>query len=221
MRVVLTDVTFMHGARICIAGWDIDNSCMVRPLLSGSHWTTNDVVRNGLFTGRVVEFQRNPAGNPGDYPHRTEDAFVARDFNVVGQMSDAEVHQLISGALTNNLDRYFQFDTHAAKRYVVDGKHVPSLGGIVVPSRVLRFWEDQWQDRRKLRCRVSLPGIQIFDFPVTSLYVREEWRIGRLPALEHTIANRDQVHLRVGLARGLPRNGQMVCYAQLNNMLMF
>ena len=219
MQIILTDVTYMSGTHICIAGMDIAGNRMVRPLLANRHWTTRQLGQQGFTTGAVVDF--NPANHnlTGNNPHLTEDMAVAANYQVVRQMTDAQIHGHTNGGLTQDLDLYFQFDNpQSPKRYVADGKSVPSLGGIVVTPDAVRFYETSWN---KLRCTFSTANGQTYDFPVTSISLRDIWKANGIAALRTHVAGHDDVELRIGLARGWsPSGGALLCYAQLNNMLL-
>lgn len=41
MRLVITDVTEMHGGNYCVAGWNAQTDRMVRPLPNGANWTAS------------------------------------------------------------------------------------------------------------------------------------------------------------------------------------
>lgn len=76
MRLLITDVTDMSPGNFCVAGWDIQNNVMVRPLPNGSNWTSALLGQYDVRPGILMDFA--PAGRQhnGTYPHSTEDTVV-------------------------------------------------------------------------------------------------------------------------------------------------
>ena len=212
----------MSGTHICIAGWDTQQQQLVRPLLPNVHWTTLHIGPNKFQTGSIVTFNPTGAQPTGRYPHITEDVVVENKFKINNNVGHVQVHQAVAVSLTNNLDAYFSFSNpQEAKRYTNDGTQARSLGGIVVDANQLSFYETNWNNKPKLRCRFTVVGQQPYDFPVTSVDLRDTWRQGGLGALTNLKVGHQQAHLRTGLARGWsPAGGPLVCYAQLNNLLL-
>lgn len=221
MRIILTDVTYMSGTHVCIAGWDTAQQQLVRPLLPQQQWTTAHIGPNGFQTGSVVNFEAANIQPTGNFPHLTEDFVVTEKFTITNTLNHAQLHAEIAASLTNNLDQYFMFNNSMrAKRHTPDRTQAPSLGGIIVHGDQIKFYETSWNTKRKLRCRFTIPGQQPYDFPVTSVDLRDAWRQEGLQALSDLAAGSMQLHLRTGLARAWsPAGGPLVCYCQLNNLL--
>ena len=61
MRLIITDVTEMHGGNYCVAGWKAQGQRMVRPLPNGANSTAGLLQQHGIAPGASIDV----------FPHRT------------------------------------------------------------------------------------------------------------------------------------------------------
>ncbi|MGB6175694.1 MAG: hypothetical protein WBF43_05010 [Methylocella sp.] len=73
MRLLITEVTEMHGGNYCVAGWHAETRTMVRPLPNGANWTAALLAQHGVVPGAALSLRSNGMQPNSAYPHRTED----------------------------------------------------------------------------------------------------------------------------------------------------
>jgi hypothetical protein len=220
MEVLITDVTVMHGGYYCVAGWCANEDKMIRPLPSGHHWTDALLASHNIVPGSVIRVQ--PAGKPnGAFPHRTEDTpinpqmiqFVSAGFTDWSGPAAPPTATTIMKGFSENVQWNSVWQNIRQGVYVLEGKQCASLAAIVVdrPRITLR------EDFGKLKAVVS-DGRDQYKLAVSSRSLREAWERGGLAAAGGALPAREQLHVRVGLARTY--QGEPVkCYMMLNGAL--
>jgi hypothetical protein len=54
MDLLITDVTEMGGGTYCVAGWDVSEKRMARPLPNGSNWSLALLEQHGVVAGKLI-----------------------------------------------------------------------------------------------------------------------------------------------------------------------
>jgi hypothetical protein len=220
MEVLITDVTVMHGGNYCVAGWSPNDAKMVRPLPSGHHWNAALLTKHNIVPGSLIDVQ--PSGKPnGGFPHRTEDTpidperidLVAAGFaDWTGPRAPPTSSTIMEG-FSGNLLWNSVWQNIRQGVYVSERKQCASLAAIVVDRR----WIALREDFGKLKAVVS-DGQDQYKVAVSSRVLREAWEQGGLGAAEAALPVREQLHVRVSLARAY--QGEPVkCYMMLNGAL--
>jgi len=219
MRLLITDLTEMHGGNYCVAGWDLQNHCMVRPLPNGANWTSPLLQQHQVTPGVTLDVQPTGRGNNGSYPHQTEDTSINQHniqlvslgptnwFGPNAPGTSASLDAAFGGALSHNK---LWNGAHQGV-HVAPGTRTNSLGSIVVPRANLQLFENFG----KLKAQLN-DGVRIYDLAVSSLALKIAWRQSGLRGAVASLPATRNYHVRVGLARawGAPPK----CYAMLNGV---
>jgi len=218
MDVLITDVTVMAQG-YCVAGWDTAAKRMVRPLPDGGYWTADILGQYGVVAGKSIRAE--PRGKPnGSYPHRTENTPIeATSITALeGVFSDwlgesaPQVAASLSAGFDNNLQWNREWNGVKQGVYVPPGAQCCSLVGVRVAKTNLAFSEAFG----KLRATLN-DGSESYQLTVSSKMLKEAWRAGGLEAVNKALPVREELHVRVGLAR--PYDNPPKCYAMLNGVL--
>lgn len=209
MRLLITDLTDMSQGMHCVAGWDVDNHRMVRPLPGGSNWSTELVQKHKLATGCVAEFQATGAQHNGDYPHSTEDVVVdvnqitwqSKGFSDwVGQHGPNAVES-VQEVFGSRVIHTREFRGNFQGVHVPSGTHVPSLGAINIPRIQLELKSDSFKGGpEKLKAIVN-DGDASYVLSVSSHALKLAFEQGGLPAAKAALPSAKHFHVRLGLAR--------------------
>ena len=220
-RVLLTEVTRMKGGLVCVAGIDIDNHQMVRPLQPGGrNWEETKWVETAYMeVGNILNL--TPANEAeSNYPHRTEDFWVSQ----VGLLGKADWHELHVACIEtafnsiNDLFNHFVVDN----KFVHAGTQCRSLGCVMVPAPTLRV--SGAFDKVQVSYPCGLAGWQ--NLPVTDLTVKNcQDSITGAALIQQRLgeAGNSYVALRIGLARAWDGPDHTYdpkrCYIQLNGLI--
>jgi hypothetical protein len=220
MEVLITDITVMDGDNYCVAGWSAGEGKMIRPLPSGHHWSAGLLAKHSIAPGSLINVR--PTGKPnGTFPHRTEDTPINPEMiqlitagfaDWTGPTAPPAATTIMEGFSGNVLWNSVWQNVRQGV-YVSERKQCASLAAIVVdrPGITLR------EDFGKLKAVVS-DGQDRYKLAVSSRVLREAWEQGGLAAAEAVLPARQQLHVRVGLARTY--QGEPVkCYMMLNGVL--
>jgi len=217
MNILITDITEMHAGNYCVAGWDINNRRLVRPLPGGANWTAGLLQRHGIVIGVTIRVM--PSGQPaGEFPHTTEDTPIdAREIVQVaagfgdwlGGSSPVPARTL-SLAFGGHLQWNSEWDGIKQGVHVMAGAHCVSLVTLHGRKSGLQFRESFG----KLKAIVH-DGSESYQLPVSSLHLKEAWRLGGVAAATRATPERAILNLRLGLARPFPDK----CYVMLNGVL--
>jgi hypothetical protein len=219
MDILITDVTEMQHGNYCIAGWNVAEQRMVRPLPNGNNWTAPVLAEHGVATGITV--RAVPKGVPtGTYPHRTEDTPI--DSSAIQSANGTFSNWLgrgappVSDSLSNgfgeNLKWNSVWDEVRQGVHVLPGTQCNSLVAVHVAGADLSFCELFG----KLKATFS-DGSNRYQVAVSSRILKEAWREGGVPAVKLALPTRTTFHVRVGLAREFGNPGK--CYVMLNGVL--
>lgn len=217
--VLITEVTRMKGGFSCVAGWDLNKETMVRPLQStGANWRVQE--GSALAPCNLVDFDVVGSGK-GGYPHRTEDTLLSKEPSLLETLAEAEAYRLLKDTTFPSIAAVF--DNHLIEdKYVIDGTHCRSLGGVLAFARSLEFVEEFG----KLRVRITDSDQRTYWLKVTSEELQTIFDQRGVSAANGWLSESLQsspVILRVGLPRGWigpdknwdPKR----CYVQLNGII--
>jgi len=220
MRLVVTDITEMHGGNYCVAGWDAQAQRMVRPLPNGANWTAGLLQQHAIMPGASIDV--TPAGlpHPGAFPHRTEDTPVAEA--TIGQVNAGPIDWFATGAPLTHATVSSAFSDHIVHNsiwnnvrqgvYVPVGTHVGSLSAVRLPRTAVQFVEEFG----KLKAILN-DGDASYKLAVSSLALKTAWREGGLAAVQQLLPATKQFHIRLGLARAFG-NPPDRCYLMVNGI---
>lgn len=208
MRLILTDITEMHGSNYCVAGWDVQAHRMVRPLPNGSNWTGGLLQLHGINPGATVDV--NPTGqqHASAFPHRTEDTVIS---NAGIQLANAgPTHWFAAGAPPTQVAVNQAFGGHLVHSktwngafqgvYVPETTQIGSLGAVRVPVGQLQPFEDNYKGKTSLRAYLN-DGAACYNLPLVAKNLRETYRLNGLAGVQQLLPAQGLVHVRLGLAR--------------------
>ena len=206
MDLIITDVTEMGQGTYCVAGWDAVSQRMVRPLPSGNNWSGDLVAKHGICSGRFIQV-RPARGSTGAYPHRTEDTPVDSDSITSGQLftdwlgARAPVAAVdLATGFSGNLKWNSVWDGVRQGVHTLPSVKASSLIAVRIPKANIVFEESF----KKLKATLD-DGSNKYLLSVSSKVLKEAWRDGGLAAVDNILPRRNEVHVRIGLAR--PRAG--------------
>lgn len=220
MRLLITDLTEMHGGNFCVAGWDVHANRMIRPLPNGANWTAPLLQQHRVNPGATIEVWPTGIAGRGAYPHATEDTPVsvhniqfisAGPVNWFGPNMPA-VSPSLAAAFGGMLNHNNQWNGTLQGVHVAPATRVNSLGALRVPSQNLSFNVNNFGSLRA----VLNDGRSSYDLAVSSHRLKTAWRQGQIPAIVAALPMTQNFHVRIGLARAFGNPSK--CYAMLNDV---
>ena len=220
MRLIITDVTEMHGGNFCVAGWEAQAQRMIRPLPNGANWTAALLRQHGIAPGATVDVFPLNQQHQSAYPHRTEDAPIdvasiqLRNAGPIDWFAPAApiAHASVSAAFGGHVAHNSVWNNSLQGVHVPIGTRVSSLSAVLVPRNAVQFL----QEFAKLKVVLD-DGIALYKLPISCLKLKSAWRQGGIPAVHQALPNSPQFHVRLGLARAfgsLPDK----CYMMVNGI---
>ena len=219
MDILITDVTEMGGGNYCVAGWDVDQNRMVRPLPDGSNWPAALLGQHGIVPGVTIAVARKGAAT-GIFPHKTEDTAIdPLTINTRGGLftnwfgpNAPHLSASLSEGFDGNLDWNSIWNEVRQGVHLMPRTQCSSLVAVSVQSENLSFCEPFGSLKAILN-----DGDASYQLTVSSRKLKEAWRAGGLEGVNAALPNRSRYHIRVGLAR--PFDAPPKCYAMLNGVL--
>lgn len=218
-HILVTEVTRMSGGRVCVAGLDIHNGTMVRPLQpSGANWEEAKWVPKFMKVGNLLSLEPAAKGT-SDYPHRTEDYRVSK----VTRLEEVSAEQLYEACLETadgSIDDIFDGELHDDK-YIDDKTECRSLGCVIVPKNKLTA--NVSYDKPHLN--MHLGGFDWYNPSITELGLRSVPAENAQNQLQARIAAATKAPaIRLGLARAWAGKGENTydpkrCYLQINGII--
>jgi hypothetical protein len=212
LRLWITEVTRMHGDRICIAG--IDEAGMTcRPILRARPWTLADRERHDLRVGSVVEFELTGEVDTDDFPHATENCLVTPSPRLIRTVAAEALARRLAPRASRSISEAFGGYAQGGNRWVLPGTTCPSLGAIVVARA-----EAAVTIAEGGRVRIALPGCS-GSLPVTDLALLAQAASPRGEALWRFLDRAPRLYIRLGLAhKWAPADGGEPerCWIQVN-----
>ena len=238
-EILITDLTAMHGDRVCIAGIDREWNT-IRPVFTRSTPTRSHLQRNGQVVIRpraVVAMQLEPFANPAA-PH-VEDFLWTQPYS-------ARFVQLLEEARWQRALQYLAEDCPrplfgaelrehrgAQRRFVRPEEASCSLGTVKVATQSCKFlFERNEYEMGKFRYRLffrdekgeKYEGIAVTDLALQN-WAQEKMRRGETlkdisVSLTRRLNEAQQVFLRLGLPR--PSSSYLGrCWLQVNGIYCF
>lgn len=218
VRIIVSDVTYMHGDAICVAGWSETDQRMIRPLQSaGQHWPKEMAGQDRFWPGNVIEFAPSDKRNSRGLPHRNEDTIVRGMPRVIDQIEAWELADRLQPSESPSVHALFRNHLQS-DRWVEAGRDCPSLGAVCVATRHVSIFSDYG----KPRCRFSDAVGAAFEFAVSSKIVRDAWDEGGAERVAALYETAPYVHLRIGLASPWNKDGEWPeqrAYAMVNGLI--
>ncbi len=219
MQIIVTDVTLMHNGHVCVAGWDLERKCMVRPLAGpGQHWAEEMAGEHLFEMGNVVQLVPSKARNTRGLPHAREDVIIKEEPELIGSVPPAQLPSRLAESEHASVRRLFAGHLKSGM-YVLEGSDCPSLGAVSVDSRRMGFEEREKPKGPQLRCWFyDAEGVS-YNFPVVSRTIRAMYEEGGLEAVVELRKRRRLAHVRLGLANPFKDDGR--CWVMVNNVLFY
>lgn len=217
INVITSDITYMKDT-FCVAGWCPSASAMKRLMIDGRHWADADLKKIGKYASLNVTIMTKDGGR--DYPHKTEDTWIDKNFTVVRRYDDPVALARDLRCATSKTIRDAFDGCLRENSYVPFRTDCPSLGGVILPARNITFFKNDG----KLRVNLLDDDKNEYDLRVTCKYLRDI--LDRMP--EHEFLEfADQVkgssetaHVRVGLAKPYVYKDSN-CYLMCNGIFFY
>gem|GEM_PF-1085988 len=217
INVITSDITYMKDT-YCVAGWSPNTGQMKRLMINGNHWSDDDLKKIGKYASLNVNVIPKDGGR--NYPHKTEDTNIDENFKVVRHYEKPEIlakdlHPATSKTIQDAFDGNLK-----KKSYVKFQTKCPSLGGVILPAKNVKFF------KRDGKLRVNLldnDGTE-YDVRVTCKYLRDV--LDSMPTKEFEAFKAEmessdkKAHVRVGLAKPYVYKDSN-CYLMCNGVFFY
>jgi len=171
-QTVITGITSMKDDHICISGYDVINRKYLRPLIEGTHLTSNflSAYNDLIKLGSTIIFNiTNPTHDPIS-PH-SEDIWIdPHSVNVTNHKSKNQFKEFIVSICDENMEDIFGYEIELIEGQPVlpKGAGSRSLGSII--SRKCRVYLDHVG---KFRCDlIDASGCEFRHIPIVGI---DEW----------------------------------------------
>ena len=208
MKLLITEVTEMHGGNYCVAGWRAKTQSMVRPLPNGANWTAQMLSDHGVVPGATLKVHATGVQATSAFPHRTEDTPIELAGIMLLDPGPAAWFGANSPPATSTLPSAFQDhlqntnEWNGVKKgcYVTEGTSTCSLSAVALSANSIDFFEDDYNGKKSLRVHIT-DSKGKYNLPVSSKALRDLYRKSGVAALNQGLPGHQAVHIRVGLAR--------------------
>lgn len=223
--LLLTEVTRMQGNHFCIAAYDLRDGILVRPLRPHHENWIFDEFQEPYQPGQLVHAILRET-HQGLFPHRMEDRLVSGGMQVLEEWTEAELHSALLPTCAKSLVGIFG-SRPQDNRYFPEGTRCPSLGGLAIPRRRIRFHQ---QTKPKLRLHLEDADGVCCSLPVTCHKLRglfdpetDPQAIDDANTWLNSVSMNDMIVLRVGLCRGYAGTDNEFqpkrCFLQINGVV--
>jgi hypothetical protein len=220
MKLLITEVTEMHGGNFCVAGWRATKERMVRPLPAGANWTQGLLAQHGVAPGATLDVKSSGVAANGAFPHLTEDTPIDPANIALVAPGPASWSGAAAPPSAHSVDDAFQgfvqfnSEWHGVRQgvHVAADAQTRSLWAVRVPRANLTFVEEF----DKLKASLN-DGAAVFKLAVSSKTLKEAWRIGGLAGVNQLLPQAGFLHVRLGLARPFG-NPPDKCYMMVNGV---
>lgn len=222
--LLITEVTQMQNDHFCIAAWDVHRGEMVRPLLAKHRNWIFDEFQCAFSPGQLVNAPFETS-RQGVFPHCHEDRLLNAEMRVLETWSEEELFAALLPFTHESLNALFGKPL-LENRYFEEGTVCPSLGGLRIARRNVRFYGVG------NRLRLELDGVNgtVYSLPVTCHRVRSRFDLEKdAHAATHAnlwlnrISSEMEIVLRIGLSRGYAGgSGEFSpkrCFLQINGIV--
>jgi hypothetical protein len=217
--VLVTEVTRMSGGRVCVAGLNIHDGTMVRPLQpSGANWEEAKWVPKFMKVGNLLSLEAAAKGT-SDYPHRTEDFRVSK-VTLLEEVPADQLYEACAVTADDSIDDIFD-DELKEDKYIDDKTECRSLGCVIVEKNKLTA--NVSYDKPHLN--MHLGGFDWYNPSITELGLRSGSAESARDQLQARIAGATKPPaIRLGLARAWAGTGENTydpkrCYLQVNGII--
>lgn len=219
LRIVITEVTNMHNGHVCVGGWCVEQSRMVRPL-SGprEHWDAT-LAGPALFeVGNVVTIVPSTLTSGRGLPHSREDCVLTGRPALSGRIDPVDLAATLAGSESPSVEAIFAGHMKES-RFVSAGADCPSLGAIQTNARRLGFEDKSRRNgTAQLRCWLYDETDTRYNLPVASRILQAAHADGGLQALADSSKGARRAHVRIGLAHPFD-DGRS--FAMVNHVFFF
>lgn len=209
MKLFITEITDMSANNRCIAGWDIDQSKMVRPLLNGTNWSIERIEEHKIEVGRIYYFENLNRKHKGSFPHTTEDTNVSQNnikevldgnFGWFGENAPYAAHT-IQEAFDNNVENNSHYQGSLQGLYIPANTKCSSLSAINIDRQNIDFFSNSYKGQpAKLKAKIY-DGDKNYTLSVSSSMLKEVFDSDGIKGVNKITIPDGQVHVRLGLAR--------------------
>ncbi len=217
INVITSDITYMKDT-YCVAGWSPSTGQMKRLMINGNHWSDKDLKKIGKYASLNVSVI--PKEGARDYPHKTEDTNIDDNFKVVRHYENPEIlAKDLRPATSANIQKAFDGNLKE-QSYVPFKTECPSLGGVILPAKNVRFSKKDG----KLRVNLLDNDKTEYDVRVTCKYLRDvldPMSAKEFGEFKADMENSDKkAHVRVGLAKPYVYKDSN-CYLMCNGVFFY
>ena len=218
INVITSDITYMKDT-YCVAGWSPSTGQMKRLMINGDHWSDKDLKKIGKYASLNVNVIPKEIDGR-NYPHKTEDTNIDDNFKVVRHYDDPAI--LVKGLRPSTSKTISSaFDGKVKKHsYVPFKTKCPSLGGVILPAKNVKFFKSDG----KLRVNLLDHDASEYDLRVTCKYLRDvldPTSSKEFEAFNEEMQNSNKVaHVRVGLAKPYVYKDSN-CYLMCNGVFFY
>lgn len=231
--VVITDLTRMSGARVCVAGYVIVNGqppVCVRPELEGRNLSEQWLMR-GQSVIRPFSVLRVHLKRSTPHPPHTEDWLIDPSVTLVTEALPVKQRwELLRLTSNEAVEHIFGAPIQLDRGwFIIDGEGRQSLGTIF-PDRIWEVFYGPKPNSNKWEYRVAFRDHagKRYKLSVTDLAFRRyldsslaQERMTPSQLAEETtrkLQSASRLALRIGLARRLPADDRNPCYLQINGV---
>lgn len=208
MRLIITDVTEMHGGNFCVAGWNAPANRMIRPLPGGGNWTAGLLNQFSISPGVTADVYATAQEHLSAFPHRNEDTIVSVNGTQLVVLKPIDWFGATAPPTATTVGNAFGEQLQYSKVWngAHQGVHLPentdanSLNAVRVSAGHLELFEDDYRGKRSLRAYLD-DGDACYNLPVVAKSSREAYRANGIAGARQLIPSHGSLHVRLGLAR--------------------
>jgi len=229
--LVITDLTRMHGQRVCIAGYDPTGHC-VRPvqpspgILEDSLWDRQQ--QPLIFPFAIVEFDLQ-ARTPQP-PHTEDQHYDPTSLRLLGTLHENARRGYLTHLAFPGIQAIYETPILTGPGYyVMDGQGPRSLGTIRPGQVICATYQLKADGSSQARIHFLDEMREEFTLTITDLTWRyfvdyqrnaNDCTVAQLAQQMTTLLQTRQVYLRIGLARGWSEYPDR-CYLQVTGIFTF
>jgi len=226
-KAVITEVTRMHHAYICVGAFHLELKKIIRPLpFEDQNWNIKDYKNNIFRVGNLINCAENvrekllESGNP----HSHEDWKQVKP-SKIGSFTEKKLFDLLKNYCDSTIEMIFGTKI-INNQYLNTGTGKKSLGSIIIDSKNFKFdlQDNPYKDHKQLRGQIIDHDKKIYDLPVTSLDLLNQCEDKRND-IEYMnkkfINSKNELIVRIGLTHSFTGKGKFSPrnYIQINGLI--
>ena len=226
-KAVITEVTRMHHAYICVGAFHLELKKIIRPLpFEDQNWNINDYKNNIFRVRNLINCADNVREKllESDNPHSYEDWKQVKP-SKIGSFTEKKLFDLLKNYCDSTIEMIFGAKI-INNKYLIAGTGKKSLGGIIIDSKNFKFILGDYDSKghKKLRGEIIDCDKKIYNLPITSLDLLNQYE-NKQNDIEFMgkkfIYLKNKLILRIGLARDWTRDGTFSPrnYIQINSLI--